>query len=109
MTKPERTRLKGAFSRCKWCNGYGCIGCDDERRKYEERQTKPIFTADRSDPKDMEALKRVFGLEALQHAFGPDGGGIAEIERGAALESLLQALRKQCSRPVNAVKEQAND
>ncbi len=108
MTTPERTRLKGAFSRCRWCNGYGCLACDEERRKFEEQQSKPIFTADRSDSEDMEALNRVFGLESLQHAFGPEGGGITEIERGAALESLLQALRKQRSIPATDGKESAN-
>jgi len=70
------------------------MGCDEERRKYEERRAKPIFSADRNDPDDMDALRRVVGREAIEHAFGPDGGGIAEVEYNAAVESLLQVLRK---------------
>jgi len=42
----------------------------------------------------MEALRRVAGREALERAFGPDGGGMAEIEYNAAVESLIQAVRK---------------
>ena len=94
MREPTRQQLKGAFPGCKWCNGTGCMGCDEERRKYQERRAQPIFTADRNDPEDMEALRRVFGREALEHAFGPDGDGMAEVEYNATVASLLQALRK---------------
>lgn len=94
MREPIRQQLKGAFPYCKWCCGSGCMGCDEERRKYEERRAKPIFSADRNDPDDMDALRRVVGREAIEHAFGPDGGGIAEVEYNAAVESLLQVLRK---------------
>jgi hypothetical protein len=90
----SRQQLKGAFPYCKWCDGFGCMGCDEEQRKYEERMAKPIFTADRNDPEDMEALRRVVGREALERAFGPGGGGIAEVEYNAAVESLVQTLRK---------------
>ena len=69
--------------------------CDEERRKYEERRSQPIFTADRNDPADMEALRRVAGREALERAFGPGGGGIDEIEYNAAVESLVQASSKR--------------
>lgn len=108
MKTNTRTQLKGAFAQCKWCHGSGCMGCDEERRKYEERRSKPIFSADRSDPNDMDALKRVFSREALEHAFGPDGEGMAEIERNAALESVLQSLRKSLPLPVNQTKEVSN-
>ena len=94
MREPIRQQLKGAFPYCKWCGGSGCMGCDEERRKYEEQRAKPIFSADRDNPEDMEALRRVVGREAIEHAFGPDGGGIAEVEYNAAVESLLQVLRK---------------
>ena len=70
------------------------MGCDEERRKSQEQRAKPIFSADRNDPQDMEALRRVVGREALEHAFGPDGEGMAEVEYNAAVESLLQSLRK---------------
>lgn len=94
MREPNRQQLKGTFPYCKWCGGSGCMGCDGERRKYQEQRAKPIFSADRNDPQDMEALRRVFGREALEHAFGPDGEGMAEVEYNAAVESLLQVLRK---------------
>ena len=97
MRQPIRQQLKGAFPYCKWCGGSGCMGCDEERRKYEEQRAKPIFIADRNDPEDMAALRRVVGHEALEHAFGPDGGAMAEVEYNAAVESLLQALRKSKS------------
>ena len=74
MSRQVRQQLKGAFPHCQWCGGYGCMCCDEERRKHEERRSQPIFTADRSDPADMEALRRVAGREALERAFGPGGG-----------------------------------
>jgi len=87
-------QLKGAFPLCRWCSGRGCMACDEERRRYEEKMSQPIFTADRNDPEDMAALRRVVGREAMEQAFSEDGGGIAEVEYNAAVESLLQALRK---------------
>lgn len=98
MKRHVRQQLKGAFPYCQWCGGYGCMGCDEERRKYEQRRSQPIFTAERNDPADMEALRRVAGREALERAFGPGGGGIAEVEYNAAVESLVQAFRKANSR-----------
>jgi hypothetical protein len=89
-----RQQMKGAFPGCTWCYGSGCMMCDEERRKYEERLMEPIFVADQNDPADMEALKRVFSADALQKAFGPDGGGMQEVEYNAAVESLVQAIRK---------------
>lgn len=94
MSRQVRQQLKGAFPHCQWCGGFGCMCCDEERRKYEERRSQPIFTADVSDLADMEALRRVAGREALERAFGPGGGGIDEVEYNAAVESLLQAMRK---------------
>lgn len=94
MKRPVRQQLKGAFPLCRWCDGYGCMCCDQERRRHEEQMSRPIFTADRSDPQDLEALRRVIGREALEHAFGEGGGGVAEVEYNAAVESVLQALRK---------------
>ena len=70
------------------------MACDEERRRHEGQMSKPIFTADRNDPEDMAALRRVVGREALERAFGEGGRGIAEVEYNAAVESLLQALRK---------------
>ena len=86
----------GAYANCKWCDGRGCLGCDGERKKDQEAGVVPglLFEADRSNPRDMELLRRFFGVEALEHAFGPEGGGMGEIEHNAAVASLLQAARK---------------
>lgn len=94
MNRPPRPRLKGAFLYCKWCGGNGCIHCDEERHKHELRKPQPIFTARTDDPEDMAALRSLLGRGALERAFGPGGGGIAEIEYNAAVASLLQTLRK---------------
>lgn len=89
------TFYKGAFHNCSWCNGRGCNQCHLERQKFEAQPPQPLFSADVNDPGDMELLKEVFGREALEHAFGPDGGGMREIEEAAAIASLKQILRKQ--------------
>ena len=90
------TFYKGAFEHCSWCNGRGCNQCHLERKKYEDQFKTPqaLFSADVNDPQDMQLLKEVFGREALEHAFGPDGGGMQEIEQAAALASFKQAMRK---------------
>ena len=107
MARPVRQQLKGAFPHCQWCGGSGCMCCDEERRKHEQRLYQPIFTAEINDPEDMAALQRVAGREALERAFGQNGGGMAEIEFNAAVESLLQALRRNASVP--ATEEESLD
>ncbi len=87
-------KLKGGFTGCKWCHGNGCMGCDAEREAAFKQAQEPIFTADRNDPEDMKQLRRFAGAEAIEHAFGPGGGGIDEINHNAAVESFLQCLRK---------------
>jgi hypothetical protein len=83
--------------RCKWCQGRGCTFCPGERAKWEEaeekRRMEPILTARFDDPQEMEEFKRVMGREAIDKAFGPDGGGIREIEYNAAIVNLTRALR----------------
>jgi hypothetical protein len=80
---------------CSWCNNRGCISCYDKRKKLEaEREAeykrqfpdgpKPIFTADRNSPEQMEELTRLFGIDAIEKAFAPGGGGIEKLERDAA-------------------------
>lgn len=86
--------FKGAFDRCGWCHGRGCLQCPAERKKYEASLHEPIFTADPNDPEDMRRLREVVGRESLEHAFGPDGGGMQEIREKAAIQGLLQALSK---------------
>ena len=91
------TTYKGGFDRCSWCNGRGCNQCQLAREKYLDaiKTPQPLFTADVSDPEDMQLLKEIFGRQALEHAFGPDGGGMQEIEQAAAIASFKQAMRKQ--------------
>ena len=91
------TYYKGRFAHCSWCGGTGCTQCHLERKKYEPSQEmpQPMFSADITDPQDMQLLKEVFGREALEHAFGPEGAGMQEIEQAAAIASFKQAMRKQ--------------
>jgi hypothetical protein len=83
-----------AYANCRFCGGRGCLACEGERQKDVQKEPQPIFVASRDDPKDLEALGRVIGREAIDKAFGPDGGGIKEIEFNAAVESFKQAARK---------------
>jgi hypothetical protein len=82
------------FPGCSWCHGKGCICCPAEEKKAAERAHEPLIVARRNDPGDMADLKELFGADALRHAFGPDGEGMAEVHRNAALFNLKQALRK---------------
>jgi hypothetical protein len=97
MAVPE---FQGAFEYCPWCGGRGCNQCPYERRKWQEAHygpdglPQPIFEAQADNPHDLELLKRFLGREALEHAFGPEGGGIEEIEQGAAQARLIQALHR---------------
>ncbi len=86
--------FKGAYSGCEWCGGNGCLQCPEERKKAEQRAMEPIFTADRNNPDDMALLNEFCGREALGKAFGPDGEGMVEVERNAAIASFKQAVRK---------------
>ena len=87
-------QLKGAFHGCTWCEGRGCMMCDSERKKAEERARQPIFTADRNDPQDMALFAEYFGADALARAFGPGGGGMDEIRQNALIANIRQTLRK---------------
>jgi hypothetical protein len=95
-----RAEFQGAFEHCSWCGGRGCNQCTYERQKWIEANygpdglPKPIFEANPDNPEDMELLKFVVGREALEHAFGPGGGGMQEIHERAAEASILQLLRK---------------
>ena len=89
------SKMTNTFSECPWCYGDGCNQCAIERRKYEAAMPKPIFTAKADNPHDMKLLKRVFGKDALEQAFGKDGGGMTEINRNAAIASVEQILHAQ--------------
>jgi hypothetical protein len=97
--------LKGgkmsAYENCKWCHGNGCNQCNFEREKrikeYEKNGPQPIFSM-KINPdgtlEDPELAKSCIGKDALEKAFGPEGGGVREIELNCAVASLIQQLRK---------------
>lgn len=68
---------------CRWCQGRGCLYCEGEADKEYKRQfpdgPKPIATFDLTTPAGLEAANKAIGREAIEKAFGPGGGGIAEI------------------------------
>lgn len=88
---------------CKWCGNrpQGCTFCPSEYEKYvkeqERRMYEPIITAKIDDPQEMAELNRVIGREAIEHAFGPDGDGVREIELNAAIVNITRLLRKAAS------------
>jgi hypothetical protein len=55
---------------------------------------QPIFTARTGNTDDLALLKTVVSSGVLREAFGPDGGGIAEIDRRASEARLTQAARQ---------------
>lgn len=67
---------------------------DAEYKRRFPDGPKPIFTMERSNPNDIDRMKRVFGREALERAFGPEGRGMAEIEENAAIIRAEQAAEK---------------
>lgn len=80
------------YLNCRWCRGWGCLACESEQKRAQHEE-EPIFVADPLKPEDMEALCRVAGREALEHAFGPNGQGIYEIRMLAAVEHLKRVMR----------------
>ena len=93
----SNTQLKGAFAGCTWCHGKGCLCCDREREKAYQRSRKPILSVtheELADPTLGPLIKNTIGADAMQKAFGPDGGGVGEINSNCAVVSLVQALRK---------------
>jgi hypothetical protein len=68
---------------CRWCQGRGCLYCESEAKSEYKSQfpdgPKPIATFSLSNPEDVERARKVIGIEALQKAFGPGGGGMAEF------------------------------
>lgn len=93
----------GAFKHCSWCKGRGngCICCEAEEAKWLKARNEeydrlfpngpvPMFTAKRDSPTDMAALAHAFHRDVLVRAFGPGGGGMAEIERLAGEARAMQ-------------------
>ena len=74
------------YDDCKWCGGKGCLACPGEAKKAEKEAIKPLFTAKLNDPQDLELLKKNFGREAIEKAFGEGGGGMREIKKMQQLQ-----------------------
>jgi len=75
--------------------------CDAEREKAIEARRQPILSVtyeEMQDPTLGRLIKDAIGREALERAFGPGGGGMAEIEENCAIVSFVQAMRKATSR-----------
>lgn len=94
------------YRNCKFCGGRGCIACPGEQKKDEQKPIEPMFTADLTNPDDIELLKQVIGRSALDFAFQEGvnpmetgltgrGGGVQTIEDNAAIARLLQKLRRR--------------
>lgn len=68
---------------CRWCRGNGCLYCESECDAEYKRQfpggPKPIASFSLNTPGDVDAFKEIFGREAMEKAFGAEGGGLAEI------------------------------
>ncbi len=106
-----KTRMKGAFPGCTWCHGNGCMCCDSEREKAYQRSREPILSVthkELDDPTLGPLIKDAIGAEALQKAFGPDGGGIDDVKFNCAVVSLVQLMRKHNGEAADGdVEEQA--
>lgn len=81
---------KQVYRDCRWCKGRRCIYCKSEADKAYKAEfpdgLKPIATFP-ATPEGMEAARAVVGREAIEKAFGPDGGGVAEIFHNIAEQS----------------------
>jgi hypothetical protein len=81
MFQPRWT--PGKYRDCRFCSGRGCACCDSEADKDYKRAfpngPQPIATFKTDSPEDMDLARRSIGREALESAFGPGGGGMADI------------------------------
>jgi len=73
----------GIYRDCRFCGGKGCMACPGEADRAYKREypdgPQPIDTFKLDNPEDMERLRNQFGIEAMEKAFGPDGGGLEEL------------------------------
>jgi len=91
------SRLKGAYLNCTWCNGRGCLMCDAEREKAKNVRRQPILNVTHEEMQDPSLgllILDAIGRKAIERAFGPDGGGIDEVEGNCNVVSLVQAMRR---------------
>lgn len=83
---------KGIYRDCKWCKGVGCLYCSAEAKKAYDAAfpggARPFATFDITTTDRVKKARNAIGRESLEHAFGPDGDGLAEILRKCADELL---------------------
>jgi hypothetical protein len=75
-------------------SGLNLAALDAEYRRQSPDGPRPILSVRRGDDMDMDLLRHAFHVDVLEHAFGPDGGGLAEIEDRAAEARSFQALHR---------------
>jgi hypothetical protein len=79
---------RSVYRDCKWCRGNGCLYCAAEADKAYKAAfpngPQPLATFNLSDPSQLEVARKSIGVEAIQKAFGKDGGGVAEIIQNIA-------------------------
>lgn len=66
--------------------------CDVEYARQFPNGPQPIFSISSRDEMSIALLGHVAHFDVLTKAFGPDGGGVAEIEDRAAEAMSLQSL-----------------
>lgn len=81
--QPRYDKERVIYRDCKFCGGEGCLACSAEAEKAYKKAfpngPKPIATFRKDSPEDMAKLKKVFGANALNKAFGPSGKGMEDI------------------------------
>lgn len=89
MQQPRWDDARGAYRDCRWCHGNGCLQCKAELDKEYKRQFPdgPQPIAIFKTPEEIGKVKAAIGREAIEKAFGPGGGGVAEI-----IENLKQQV-----------------
>ena len=74
---------RAIYRDCRFCGGTGCLACPGEAEKAFHAAfpdgPKPIATFKPGDPRELERMKKAIGKDALDKAFGPNGGGVSEI------------------------------
>ena len=75
--------VREIYRDCKWCQGAGCLFCNQEADKAYQRQfpdgPQLLATFDMTTESGRQAARNAIGVEAIQKAFGDDGGGVEEI------------------------------
>jgi hypothetical protein len=71
---------------CRWCQGRGCLYCASEAAKAYKAEFPDgpeLIASFPNTPEGFAAARNVIGADAIRKAFGPGGGGVAEIIKNA--------------------------